>query len=314
MNYRERLVFDQHKDRGVMFLSASSYKDATTLTDNGMYEVLTSFHYIKKRYSAFTEQFLPMIKENNGLFMTDSGAFSFFGQEYNEDFYEADYWIPYLESYCAFLEEYAPYIFCAANLDLDAFVGRKVVDKWNRKYFEPLMKKLQIVFIAHGSSYASDSDKYGAKRVWQLTKKYPYVGIGSATLVATPGQDLKFATYARAHKCRLHGFGWTQIPRLRQVPMFSVDSTTWLSAVRYGSTYVGDGVNFKTVDHKHKYVRKAKKILCLDHGIDHAGVLREDRDALHALNLLGWRGARNIFLSAANARLTNKPVGFYDIT
>jgi hypothetical protein len=175
------------------------------------------------------------------------------------------------------------------------------------------MKKVQIVYIAHQHHWPKYSDKDGAKRVWELTKKYPYVGLGSTSVGSKSGADLKFAQFARANKSRLHGFGWTQIPRLRQVPMFSVDSTTWLSAVRYGSTYIGDGVNFKTVDHKHKYIRKAKKILCLEHGIDHDAVLREERDAIHALNLLGWRGARNIFLNAANTRLPNKPVGYYDI-
>jgi hypothetical protein len=88
MNYRDRFVFDKAKDKGVLFFSASSYKDATTLTDNGIYEVLTSYHYIKKRYKGFTQEFLPMLQENDGLFMTDSGAFSFFNQAGNDSFYD----------------------------------------------------------------------------------------------------------------------------------------------------------------------------------------------------------------------------------
>ena len=56
-----RYVADQKKDKAVMFFSASSYKDALAVLDSGIYDILTSYHYIMKREKGFTEDIMPRV-------------------------------------------------------------------------------------------------------------------------------------------------------------------------------------------------------------------------------------------------------------
>lgn len=311
MDYGRFDNYNKDKDKAVMFFSASSAKDAEMLLDCNIYEILTSYHYISKNFDRYENHILPTIKENRGLFMTDSGAFSFFHGEISDEFYTAKYWEPYIERYCAWLEENAKYIYCAANMDLDVFLGRERIDYWDKKYFKPLEKLLQVVYIAHGHSDPKYHDQYGTHRLEHHLRKHDYVGLGSSLMVKRKGFDSRFFQLARAYKGRIHAFGWTSMPRLNQYPFFSVDSTTWLGGVRYGTSYIYDGANFTTRDHKHKYMRVGDKVFCRDNGIDYEALVREERYAINQYNLTGWKGARNDFIKVANTKLWNKPTGFY---
>lgn len=298
-------------DKAVMFFSASSYKDAEQILDEGIYDVLTSYHYIMKRKSGFVEDIMPRIKANGGMFMTDSGAFTFFAKP-TPEMYTEKYWEPYIEEYVQFLRENAHQIYCAANMDIDIFVGQEVVDKWNKKYFEPLSDIVQIVYIVHGNKFRiRHDDPMGVKRFKEYASKYEYLGLGSSMFKLNSRSDNRYYSLARQFNVRVHGFGWTSIPSLKEFPFFSVDSTTWLGGVRYGTTYTYDGANDRVLDHKKKFRRNAMKTLCRDLGIDHDALMREERDAINRLNLYGWKGYRHEFLKAANTKLKYKPAYSY---
>lgn len=292
------------KDKAVMFFSSSSVSDCKQLMGVDIWEILVSYFYIKKS-KPFYDDMLKEVKAHGGLFMTDSGAFSFMGQVKGYEAYDEEYWIPYLEEYVKWLYDHKDYIFVAANLDLDLIVGRDVVDKWNVKYFEPLQKYIDIVYVAHGD----DFDVKAIRQFEEYCTKYNYVGVN---------QGLKknahlYYQIARKYNVRVHGFAWTELPLLKRYPFFSVDSTSWLSGIRYGSTYDYDGKNFKTYDSKKKYLRKAKKIKYLANEIEYDGILEEERIAINDMNLLAWtEGFRKEFLKIANYRLANRPVAYYE--
>lgn len=312
MDYGRLDNYDKYKDKSVFFFSASSYKDARMLLDVNVNEILTSYHYISKHKKDYEEEILPTIKERGGLFMTDSGAFSFFHGEISPKFYDPKFWEPYLEEYVEWLVTNRKYIYVAANLDLDRFLGRERIDYWDRKYFKPIEKYVQIAYIAHAHDDPKYSDQYGLHRVTHHLKKHDYIGIGSSLMTNRKGFDSKFNQLAKQYKKRIHAFGWTSVPRLKNFPFFSVDSTTWLSGVRYGSSYLYDGRNFQTIDAKKKYKRVGDKVFCKDNGINYEDLLNEERVAINHYNLLGWKGARNEIIKVANTKLINKPVHFYD--
>ena len=292
-----------------MFFSASSMGDTKQLYDFGIREILVSYHYISKSFK-FYQEFLPKLKKDGGLFMTDSGGFSFIASIDLEATPEAnteEYWLPYLERYVQWLYDNKDYIYVAANLDLDAIVGREVVDKWNEKYFKPLEKYMNITYVAHRDINKEYNDFNGMKRLRQYCKLYEYVGVSQEY----KDYNTTVNSIVRMYKRRVHGFAWTSIPMLKSCPMFSVDSTTWLGGVRYGTSYNDDGKNFRVNDHKKKYIRKADKILCQRNGINHANLLAEKRKEINQYNLLGWLGARREYLRAANIKLQNKTVNFY---
>lgn len=255
---------------------------------------------------------LPKFKKEGGIFMTDSGAFSFMGQfaegtEEYEKMHTEEYWIPYLEEYVAWLRAHKDYIFNAANLDLDMIVGYDVVDKWNKHYFEPLEEEtgIQIVYVAHESS--ADKDDF-MQRFEHYCRRYQYVGANQRQKKRAP----QIYQMVKRYKRRIHGFAWTDLPLLRRYPFFSVDSVTWLGGVRFGITYDYDGKNFRSVEANKKFIRKTRQSKYREEGLDLEGIADEKRVPINQMNLLGWMGFRKEYLHSANLRLTNRMVSAYE--
>lgn len=310
----ERLYqYDKKKDKGVMFFSVASPADAKIVLDSGINELLVSYHYLRKRKKIFENEILPRIKDNGGLFMTDSGGFSFISSmAQTAEMEESSYWSDYLEEYAQWLLDWKDYIFVAANLDLDNIVGREAVNQWNSEYFEPLEQYMNIVYVAHRDELDIYDDTQGFKRLKEYCKKYQYVGINKKW----KENATKAYQIAKTTNTRIHGFAWTSIPMLKSQPHFSVDSSTWAGGARYGTTYYYDGKNFKVIDLKNKFRRKqmTKKYTMNQTGmVDFDSLLKkESNKAIHSLNLNGWKGARREYIRSANTKLKTKPISFYE--
>lgn len=268
-----------------------------------------SYFYIKKNLSYY-DKMLPTFKSEGGIFMTDSGAFSFMGkfhegtEEYDKMSTE-EFWIPYLEEYVAWIRAHKDYIFSVANLDLDRLVGYDVVDKWNKKYFEPLEKEgIQVVYVAHEDA----NGEHFLQRFKDYCVKYEYVGANQRW----KSKASQIYQMVKHYNRRIHGFAWTELDLLKHYPFFSADSVTWLGGVRFGTTYDYDGKNFRTIDYKKKFIRKSRRIKYLGRGIDYEGILEEKRVPINQMNLMGWMGFRKEFLKMANLKLHNKYVKEYE--
>lgn len=302
--------YSKSHNKSVLFFSASSSGDFQQLWDFGVREMLVSYFYIKKSL-AYYDKMLPLLREEGGLFMTDSGAFSFMGKfhegstEYEEAEHE-EFWLPYLEEYIAWIRKYKEYIYCVANLDLDVIVGQAVVDKWNKEYFEPLEKEgIQVVYVAHeGDLYPTILD-----RLKNYLAKYDYVGVNQRY----KKQAAKIHQLNKIYGKRLHGFAWTEFDLLKRFPFFSADSVTWLGGVRFGTTYDYDGKNFRTLDYKKKHLRRANRHALSEIDVDIEDVIKkEKRVPINKMNLLGWMGFRKEYMKYANMKLTNKVVSAYE--
>lgn len=301
--------YEKSKNKGLLYFSASSTGDFQQLYDFGIREILVSYFYIQKNLSYY-DKMLPLLKKDGGIFMTDSGAFSFMGKfpegsdEYEEAQHE-EFWIPYLESYTKWIREHKEYIFSVANLDLDTIVGKRIVDKWNKKYFEPLEKEgIQVVYVAH----ESDEQPSIVGRLREYCQRYEYVGVNQAH----KDKAAQIYQLIKMYHRRIHGFAWTELGLIKHYPFFSVDSVTWLGGVRFGTTYDYDGKNFRTLDYKHKYLRKAHRLKYEKGGVDFEQVTKkEERKNINKMNLLGWLGFRKEYLKAANLKLHNRVVASY---
>ena len=263
---------------------------------------------MRKSLSYYEKEVFPLIERDRGIFMTDSGAFSFMAKYEGDPRVEKeDFWLPYLEEYVEWLRKWKEHIFVAANLDLDVLVGHNIVKKWNKKYFEPLEREgLQIVYVAHADK--DDKGDSALRCFEEYCKKYRYVGINQSQ----KKEASKFYQLAKMYHTRVHGFAWTELRLLKKFPFFSVDSTSWLSGVRYGTTYDDDGKNFRNFDSKHKGIRKTRRIKYLREGINEENLLSEERVAINQMNLLGWMGFRREYLKMANLKLHNKFVTHYE--
>lgn len=253
---------------------------------------------------------LPKFYEEGGIFMMDSGAFSFMGKYIEDDpecakFRTEEFWLPYLKEYLAWIEENKQYLFSIVNLDLELIIGEEIVDKWNKEYFEPLEKEgMQVIYVAHRTDKRSTYE-----RLEQYCKEHEYVGVNQGE----KHQAARIYQLIKKYKRRVHGFAWTQLDLLKRFPFFSADSVTWLGGVRFGTTYDYDGHNFTTIDYKHKYRRKANRLKYERVGVNYSKVTKtEERLDINRMNLLGWMGFRKEYLKMANLKLWNKNVSEYE--
>lgn len=301
-------TYNKYKDKAVMFYSAASPKDAQQVLDAGASEILVSYHYLRKRKKVFTESIMQQIKDRDGLFMTDSGGFSFIHSLTEDEGQEKEeFWLDYLHEYVEFLKEYKDYIFVAANLDLDNIVGRAVVDKWNAKYFKPLEKIMNIVYVVQRDFNNVYADGDGMKRFKEYCGLHKYVGVNQAMKKS----QIKINTYAKTKGVRIHGFAWTG-KEILDKPVFSVDSSTWLSGQRFGSTYRYDGKNFNVLDGKKKFRRKGYKKFIKEQGLNYENILADKTADVTLFNAINWKGFRDEFIKRANVKLINKPIAFYE--
>lgn len=294
-------------DKAVMFFSSANVTDLKCILDFGVSDHLVSYFYLRKREKEFLDLF-QQIKSMGGLFMTDSGGFSFIMGKVTTEHYTEEFWLPYLEKYVQWLYDHKGLIFSAANLDLDNFVGREVVDRWNQKYFEPLEKDMNIVYLAHRDRTNTYYDPTGIKRVRELCERYHYVGVNDAM----KKNATKIYQIAEKNKTLIHGFAWTAFKILRSFPVFSYDSSSYLSGVRYGTSYLWDGANIRIVEKSQKYRRKAKKFFVEDNGLNYESLMRDERFSVNKFNALAFLGIRNKLLKIANIKLWNKPVMYYE--
>ena len=292
-----------------MFYSVSHTEHADRLLTAGVRNILVSYHYFRKN-----SDFMEILKEVNkrgGLFMIDSGAFTFSvaisktAKEDGKDVSDPGSWIDYLEEYVQFIEEHHKLLFCAANFDIDSLVGTEIVDQWNIKYFAKLEKLVNVIYVAH--RYLPNYKEF--ERLEEYCKKFKYVGVNAYYQKALS----KVAQISNKYRTRIHGFAITSFPRIKQYPMFSVDSITWHMGEVFGVTYRHDGANFRGLNHKYKNYRVADTLLMRKIGLDPDRVIIQEKARdVDIYNLEGWKGAEKQYYEIADAKLLNDYVSSYD--
>lgn len=218
--------------------------------------ILISFHYIRKD-KGFTQEILDMVQERGGLFMTDSGAFSFLNDKTFD--VKSFNWLKYLEEYVGWIDDNTNKVFSACNLDVDYYVGHDEVVRWNKKYFEPLGDRTNIIYVAHQNAKGmGDMDV-----VKEYCKQYDYIAVNE--------RMTKYASAiyqeAKLTKTAVHGLAWTKPTILTDFPFFSVDSSSWVNYQKYGATPVWDGKNFSQYDKDNKDIRKTLRKQCINYGV-----------------------------------------------
>lgn len=190
----------------------------------GVKTVLTSYQYLKNKPKDFLKKKLadnPDVK----VFI-DSGAHTFFKDMEGYAKKPKQYWDDYLKEYTDFARENKDYIFAIANLDIGQIVGEELEDSWNDEIFVPLEQEgIQVCYIWHS---------FRGEQAWEeYAKKYSYIGL-SNDFDATIQRLTKMTNITKKYNTRIHGMAFTKIELLTRVPLFTVDSTTWLVGQQYG--------------------------------------------------------------------------------
>lgn len=199
-----------------MFLAGSGLIK-TWLNDDfyDFYRLQTFYHITKDE--------AKVINKYKG-FLLDSGAFSMFSGV-KVDLKK------YIDDYIKFINQYDVKHFF--ELDLYELIGIKETEDI-RSYIEKETgkKTIPVFHIYLGTDYYK-----------KLCKEYNYIAIGasgqhdSRWTRTRPEKLKKLVLYANSQKVLVHGLGYTNHKGLKEIPFYSVDSTSWLSGNRFGSVY-----------------------------------------------------------------------------
>lgn len=163
-------------------------------------------------------------------YILDSGAFTFLNSGAKAD------WNSYADRYADYVK--ANNIKNYVELDIDAVVGYKEVLRLRDRLESRTGRRCMPVW--HFSR--------GPAEFTRMVREYSYACIGGIAMKSTVKLRNKFKPYMRhfideaaRNKCRLHCLGFTGTRHLKDLPFYSVDSTTWLNAKKYGMRYRFDG-------------------------------------------------------------------------
>lgn len=188
------------------------------ITQNLVYPwMLESFHYIGEK------PIVPkLLRERGESIFMDSGAFSMFTQGIN---------IP-LEVYADFIKANSDVIHVSSNLDKIGS-GQEEGTWANQKALEALGVDVKPVH------HVRDSDEWLLR---YLAEGYDYIFLGGMVPESIPTLrrwlDHVWGRYLTDKdgfpKVKVHGFGLTTPELMLRYPWFSVDSTAWVLASRFG--------------------------------------------------------------------------------
>lgn len=209
------------------------------------------FHdYIKERGGHFLlsyvnerQPLLRFFRAGEGDFFIDSGAFTAHRKGIHID----------VDAYCDFLNEHAPYIHIAAQIDTipgrfgEAKTPAQLAEapelSWaNYQYMAPkLVNAAMLLPIFH-----QGEDFWWLEQM--LAAHVPYIGISPANdRTETQKQAWMDLVWRRIEAgphpaVQTHAFGMTNLKALEQYPFTSADSTTWLINSVYGAIMTTHGI------------------------------------------------------------------------
>ena len=286
----------------LFFAGGESPEIRQLLYECGVRNILMSYYYILQRAVNMDE-----VLSTFDRVVVDSGAFTLgagheaWSRHKKEKTTSLQLFENWLTDYLLFLEKYKGRFYWAANLDLNTFVGDGIVYKWNDE-FEKLERDGQrICYVSHDS-------RKPYRNLWQYFDRYKFIGVAGGidskgkVLKSDVGYFSQVYNLSVRYRKLVHGFAMTNFVSFDRFPLFTVDSTTYLGGVKFGTTYVYNGAYFETWDYRHKYRRKALKRQCEERGVDFDLFLADDGMEVTRYNIHSWLENEKLFNKKTKAR------------
>lgn len=189
---------------------------------------LSSYFYARQHSNY--PSLIPYYKD----FLLDSGAFTFIRSQDNHP-----NWDEYLEQYADYIrrQDIKKYF----ELDIDTVVGYEKVKEF-RSRLERLTGR-PCIPVWHKSR--------GKEEFLRLCDEYNFIAVGGIAVKHIRRDEYRFFPWLirEAHKrgCQIHALGFTNLEMLKRFHFDSVDSTSWTSGGRYGTTYRFNGRGLTTI-------------------------------------------------------------------
>jgi len=218
--------------------------------------VLVSFHYFKKERLA---DLMTIFGDDQPLVFADSGGFSAMNAGATID----------VAAYSTWLQDNADTISYACTLDV---VGDHKATAKNTKRLEADGHRVVPVF------HVTEPWKVLEK----MCEEHQFVALGGMVPHSHQRAALhRWIAYAVSigakYGTQFHGFGITAPLIVGDVPLFSIDSTTWKNAAKYGAIHLWDDMRgWVVLPSRERRKRTEHRELLRSYGLAMADVLRDD--------------------------------------
>lgn len=215
--------------------------------NNTHINILVSYAYCGNS-KAFTDYIVNDSRTGDINYMLDSGAFTLFNAKDKRDWLTLDNYSSYLEKYGNEFEKYV-------MLDV---IGND--DKSKENYETMINRGLNPMFVL---TMADDDTNY----IKEAVKNNINVCVAGG--VTTKGDWIKkrFQDTYKNTKARIHALGFVKYPDMYQLPIASVDSSSWIQSSQvYGVlNYFNNGIKgtrwLDILQRKEKMSNELKKVL-----------------------------------------------------
>jgi hypothetical protein len=185
-----------------------------------MYFLMSYANFPSKQYEAFFSTKDPIV---------DSGAFSIMFRPHFT-----------VDDLRAFARRYARFV---RDFKVKNFVELDIDGKYGTVVYEDIMKEVHDIV---GREAVPVFHRWRGKQYFlDLVKTHKFIMTGDVAIKGGLKDGYQYFNWFidEAHKagCRIHGLGYTTMPGLRKFDWDSVDSSSWASGIRFGTTVYFNG-------------------------------------------------------------------------
>lgn len=128
--------------------------------------------------------------------------------------------------------------------------------------------------------------EWGAGLLDTMAQQYRRVGILQSD---GKNQDIKNKLRSLSSKTKFHGVSMTKMDLMRELPLDSVGSTSWLSTTQFGDTFIWDGHELHRYPRDYKSRRETHRSWLRQNGFDTDKIEADDNSELLRLSIWSWR-------------------------
>lgn len=290
--------------------------------------VLMTYYYLRKKSDEEVEALLARAKRAKMWMLLDSGAHTFLvkypwldprkgtqvatdtkmreakdafdasGRTVEDVKVEAD---EYVRAYIEWVKKFKQYFDVVAELDIDAVVGMDKVYEWRSWWDQAGIQIMPTMHTSQPQHVIQEYRELGREEDaqhyahWEamLNGEFGYVGMESGWDLPTMNEFFTgghFGPLIRKYKIRIHGWAMTNLDAIRKLPFFSVDSTSWLSGGKFGTTFVYQGMGRMRMHDKtmKEAIRPKFREYCKSMSIDYDAFIADKYEAVHEFNASQW--------------------------
>lgn len=187
----------------------------------------------------------------------------------------------YKTEYFGWVKNACQYTNAIAELDCEWLIEDEIWE-WREEMHEIVSQNSDADIIMTPHLYKTERD------IRRIAKMTSYLGCDGAD--DTHPYWTHLMPTMKELKLRVHGWAVTDNKSVKRLPFFSVDSTTWLGGVRYGTTYHYQGNwNMSTIPYQGKQQARAGfTAVCKDLGLDHQKLMEDDAHTVNRFNAKQW--------------------------